>query len=252
MNLVNMQLGDSRFWQHLKVLRLKSGEHIIIADFPGHGWELRLSAAPDFRNLTLSAMVVREITSVCKHDITLCLGISAAERFELGIRQTTELGVKRIIPFFSERVIVRISNDELRKKTLRWQRIAQAAAEQSGQLTITELAIPVAFADLPAMLSGYDLLIVFWEEARKETGVAQTQPFLLQFQKHLSETLRLRKTPKIALIVGAEGGLSDAEVKQLIDVGANVATLGDTILRTETAATVAVALVSQALDAYGS
>jgi 16S rRNA (uracil1498-N3)-methyltransferase len=233
---------DKAVLDHMRTLRLKTGEHIVLVDAPGHGVELQLAEPPSQQMRSVCGLLVRQLFDRVGEQLTLVQGISASDRMDQTIRQTTELGVVRIIPLESERSTVRLDAAGRASKTERWRRIARSAAEQSARLTEPEITEPVTLPVALKMLANYDGIIVAWEEQGGEPVGEAVQA--------LAD--KVFGNPRIALFIGPEGGFSHAEADALRTAGARVVTLGDTILRTETAAVVASTLVLYHLGGLGA
>jgi 16S rRNA (uracil1498-N3)-methyltransferase len=228
---------------HMHTLRLKPGEHIVLVDAPWHGWEIELTATPDKKSQRIEGVVRGERSGGPAVDVTLVQGISTGDRMDQTIRQVTELGVSRIIPLESERSTVRLTAASRQAKHERWRRIARGAAEQSGRLTEPGIDSPKDLASTLETLKDHDVILFFWEEAGGIT-----------IKEALSRTRRkngLPDNPEVALFIGPEGGFSKREADLIEAAGAKTVTLGETILRTETAAVVATALVLHRLGALG-
>ena len=165
--------------------------------------------------------------------ITLALAIFKFDRMEWAIEKCTEIGVSRIIP-----VIARRSDAHLAaaagKRHERWLRLVRQAAEQSRRLAPPEIAAPVKLKDLGERLAGTATRVVLAESLSGSEG-----------DNRLGEVLQSRPS-EVALAVGPEGGWVEEELEWFHEAGWVAASLGDTILRAETAAIVAAAL---ALDA---
>ncbi len=170
--------------------------------------------------------------------ITLALAIFKFDRMEWAIEKCTEIGVARIVPVISRRTDARLAAAAVKRQE-RWRRIARQAAEQSRQSAPPEVAAPVKVKCLAddGMLSADALRVVLAESlagAEEDT--------------RLGEILQSRSTEgEVALAVGPEGGWTDAELAWFYETGWVAASLGDTILRAETAAIVATALALEAL-----
>ncbi len=175
--------------------------------------------------------------SVTAPKITLVLAIFKFDRMEWAIEKCTEIGVARIIP-----VIARRSDAHLvaaaTKRHERWQRIVHQAAEQSRRAAPPEMAAPVKLKDLGGVLpSGARTRVVLAESLAESVE-----------ENRLGEVLQSRSNEdEVALAVGPEGGWTDAELSWFYDEGWVAASLGETILRAETAAIVATALAFDAL-----
>jgi 16S rRNA (uracil1498-N3)-methyltransferase len=154
---------------------------------------------------------------------------------DLIIRQATELGIYRIIPLLAERSTVKVNAANSAQKLERWQRVSVAAAEQSGLLQLPEILPAQSLDDAMQLIKGCTPKICAWEEASagslRQTVAAQP----------------LDENNGAAVIIGPEGGFTTTEVKTMQQAGCSVITLGQTVLRTETAATVTTALLLQEL-----
>ena len=154
-------------------------------------------------------------------DVEIFQGLPKADKMELIIQKTTEIGVKKIIPVAMERSIVKLDEKDAIKKIERWQKISEVAAKQSKRDIIPKIENVTKITDIYSKIADYDLFIVAYEEENILT---------------LKEVLRSNmKIKKIGVLVGPEGGIDITEVQKLRENGAIVVTLGNRILRTETA-----------------
>ena len=168
-------------------------------------------------------------------NLTLVLAIFKFDRMEWAIEKCTEIGVARIIPVIARRTDVHLAAAAAKRQE-RWQRIARQAAEQSRRASVPEVRSPTKLQDLgsagvsPALPSEA-VRIVLAETERDSRLRDVLQPHHLE----------------VALAVGAEGGWTDEELRWFRQSGWTLASLGNTILRAETAAIVATALALDAL-----
>jgi 16S rRNA (uracil1498-N3)-methyltransferase len=239
--------------RHLRTLRLRTGEHLILVDKPGHGWEIELTTRPEGKACQLEGILRREHVDDPGPELTLIQGISAADRMDQTIRQTTELGINRIIPLESERSTVRLDARLRIGKHGRWQRVARTAAEQSGRLTLPVIERSCSLPEAMALLTSTECegFVLFWEEPG---GMALGEALrrLALTERSAIERSATGQAPRLALAIGPEGGFSPAEATLMKEHGAQAVTLGTTILRTETAAVVACALTLHALGGLGA
>lgn len=226
---------------HMLAQRLTVGEQFWISFADQNAVLFEVVESAKRRGIPARVRICRTEQIQSRHTLTLIQGISATDRMDTTIRQVTELGVSTIIPLSSQRSIIRLDDQRKHARTERWQRISISAAEQSGQLTVPDIHEPIGLEQTLALLSGYDVLICCWEE----TGG-------LSIRDALKQSLTDGASPKVALFIGPEGGFSVSEVDCMRQHGAIVATLGNTILRTETAAVVASALVLYELGHLGN
>ena len=169
--------------------------------------------------------------------ITLALAIFKFDRMEWAIEKCTEIGVARIIPVIARRSDAHLAAAAVKRQE-RWRRIVRQASEQSRRSAPPEVAAPVKVRDLaaPGVLPGGALTRVVLAEALAES----------EEETQLGDILESQPT-EVALAVGPEGGWADEELAWFRETGWVAASLGGTILRAETAAIVATALVFDAL-----
>lgn len=236
---------------HINVRRIEVGEHIACFSEGHQAWEVEVTYIDRER---VTGRILRPLPFEKLPHLTLVQGISKGDRMGQVIRQTTELGIERIIPFLAERSIVRLRKDEGGYKGARWRRIALSAAKQSGRSFLPVVQDPTPLADICEELKGYDRVIICWEEADKDK-----EGHALSVDKALRapdpETgLGCDIESRVALVIGPEGGLTKKEVDAFREIGPKVklVTLGPLILRTETAGTVAAALCMYGLGGLGA
>lgn len=211
---------------HLRdVLRLTVGDVVVLAGSDG-SWQVRLADIGDVVTGKREAAVPAPVVP----PVTLVQGIAKGERMDMVMRQATEIGVARIVPLRAERSIVRLDAAKSASRTERWRRIAAEAAKQCQRADVPVVTEPVSVAALAPALSA-SAIIVCWEEAPDADGIAATL-----------DALAVDAARDVAVVIGPEGGLTAAEVETLVASGARVASLGPTVLRTETAGVLAAAL----------
>lgn len=225
--------------RHARVLRVQPKEHIAVVDAASDYFECEVVSF-DRDGLTVR-IAQHENYPGPSHDVTLVQGIAKGDKMDGIVRHTTELGVSRIIPLDCERAVAKISADKLDKRMQRWGSIARSAAMQSGRLSIPEICAPLKVSGLKDALVDMDAVLVCWEEAQDSIGIGAA----------LSD---MPRDAKVAVVVGPEGGLAQDEVEMLLSgiSGSHLVSLGHTILRTETAAIVASALVMYELGGLGN
>lgn len=158
--------------------------------------------------------------------ITIFQGLPKADKMELIIQKSVELGVNKIIPVDMKRCVVRLKDKDQIKKVERWQKISEVASKQCGRGIIPEIGQVIKIKEIVDRIEEYDIILVAYEKEENN---------YLKF-----EIDKLKKSEKdqkkVAIVIGPEGGLEEEEVKQLQENGAKVITLGKRILRTETVA----------------
>lgn len=204
----------------IRVLRLKAGTTLLLADGDGHEAH-GVIAQVGKESLTIAlegkALPVATETGPA---ITLYQGLPKGDKLELVLQKGTELGAAAIVPFQSGRSVSRIGLDQRSGKVERWQRIADEAARQSQRASLPRISFAGSLDEV-LQSATQSLKLLLWEGERK-TGLRAV----------LAEQL----TPEsVAVIVGPEGGLSEEEARQARENGFIPVTLGHRILRTETA-----------------
>lgn len=213
---------------HIKnVLRLKVGDNIIVSNGKYGEYEVKII---DICRDVIEGQIVQKIenNSEPSVDITLFQGIPKGEKMELIIQKAVEIGVKKIIPVITERVIVKLDKKSAEKKAERWQKISEQAAKQCGRNVIPEVEQPISYNQAIKLLESYDLVLVLYEKEKDKT---------------LKEILSVlsNKPRSIAVLIGPEGGFSEKEVELVSRF--IIISLGPRILRTETAGLVAVSII---------
>ncbi len=199
-----------------RVLRMQAGDRLSL--FNGFGGEyLSEIVEAGKKGVIVRALAFddKDVESPLK--IHLGQGISRGDKMDFTIQKSVELGISEITPLFTERCGVKLSGDRLEKKHQQWQKIAIAAAEQSGRNRITTIHPPVKLADWLAQPSE-ELKLTLHPRAEHSIKTIQPGPAGVRF------------------IVGPEGGFSDEEMAQTYDNGFIDVRLGPRVLRTETAA----------------
>jgi 16S rRNA (uracil1498-N3)-methyltransferase len=171
-----------------------------------------------------------EIPAASLIEITLFLALFKFDRMEWAVEKCTELGVSRIVPVIARRTDAHLAAASA-KRAERWQRIARQAAEQARRSAPPEIAAPVK------------LSAVLQPDANLKIVLAEAEQQVL-----LRELLPQEVSIGVAIAIGPEGGWADDELQQFQQSGWISASLGPTILRSETAAIAATALVVSAVN----
>lgn len=149
-------------------------------------------------------------------EVTAAIGILKNDKMNLTIQKLTEIGINKIIPFFSKRCVVKLN-----EKKEKWDLISKEALKQCQGVKFVEISQPKTLKDLN--LSDYDFVLVPYE-ATKDRSL-----------RNVIDECKV-KPKKILYIIGPEGGFAEEEIKELQDKEAKIVTLGPRILRAETAA----------------
>ncbi|MDR6415911.1 16S rRNA (uracil(1498)-N(3))-methyltransferase [Pseudarthrobacter sulfonivorans] len=221
------------------VKRLAPGERVDIAD--GAGKRLTgtvVAASPAELTVECAELAVEQ-----QPDIRLVLvqALAKGDRDELAVETATELGIDAVVPWQSERSIVRWKGERAAKAHAKWQSVVTAAAKQARRAWIPEVRAAVETPGLVAAVAAADLAVILHEDAvRPLRAVLEAW--------HATEPLA--GVREILLIVGPEGGISPREVTRLCDAGAVTALLGHHVLRSSTAGPAAVVLASDVLGRW--
>ncbi|MGK3955943.1 16S rRNA (uracil(1498)-N(3))-methyltransferase [Arthrobacter sp. R4] len=223
------------------VKRLAPGESVDIAD--GAGKRLTgtvVAASPSELTVECSALTVEEKPAI---RLVLVQALAKGDRDELAVETATELGIDAVIPWQSERSIVRWKGERAAKAHAKWQSVATAAAKQARRAWIPEVRAAVETPGLAAAAGAADLAIILHEDA-----VRPLRSVLENWQAAANGS----ETREILLIVGPEGGISPREVTRLCSAGAVTALLGHHVLRSSTAGPAAVVLASDVLGRWSA
>ncbi len=218
--------------KHIKtVLRSKIGEEITVCDGNGMDYNCRIMALED-KNVEVEILEKFFCDAEPNVKITLFQGLPKADKMELIIQKCVELGVDRIVAVATERSIVKLDKKEA-KKIERWQKIAEAAAKQSGRGKIPEIGGVLTFSQAVAEAKALDGALIPYEKEREQG--------LRQFVRGFSGK-------RLGVFIGPEGGFAPEEIEKAMEAGVLPVTLGKRILRTETAGMVTVALLLYELE----
>ncbi|MBN2269298.1 MAG: 16S rRNA (uracil(1498)-N(3))-methyltransferase [Sedimentisphaerales bacterium] len=217
------------------VLRMTSGERIIVLDNTGCEYEVVLTGVD---KQEVAGRIDSRHVGAGEPDVQIVLYQSLLSRvkFELVLQKCTEVGVSRFTPIITQRSVIRKGDTVTPKKLDRWRAIITEAAEQSHRTRIPELAPPVRFDEVLSQLNAFDRCLI-----------ASPHEQQISLQKALRGGNR-NEPQTIALLIGPEGGFTEEELRLAIDAGALPVSLGPRILRTETAAIVASALILHELE----
>jgi 16S rRNA (uracil1498-N3)-methyltransferase len=224
---VHVELDGTAANHIARVLRLRVGDALILFDNAGGEYAATVVA---FARKTVR-VAVGEYYPVSRESplrVTLAQGISRGERMDVVVQKATELGVKRIVPVLAARTVVRLNDAQAANRLRRWRAIAVAACEQCGRNSLPEVTAPMTLQQflVSQLPDGLRLML------RPDGG------------------LKVRDLPAssaVTVLIGPEGGLSDAEQSAALAAQFKGLSLGPRILRTETAALAALAVIQQQL-----
>ena len=212
---------------HIKnVLRAKIDDTIEICDsITSKNYICKIEQIEDKH---IYCHIVEEIESNVEPHIQVSIfqGLPKADKMELVIQKSVELGAYDITPVEMKRCVVKLNEKDKIKKIQRWQKISEGAAKQSGRDKIPTIHSIINVHTLCENIKKYDLVLVAYENEKINT--------LKQELKNIKSDKN--KQMKIAIVIGPEGGIDKEEIAKLEEYHARVITLGNRILRTETVA----------------
>ena len=221
---------------HIKnVLRMKPGEEIAVSNGTD-GREYRCGIKElNEESILCELRFIKEDGVELPSRVHLYQGLPKADKMELIIQKTVELGVAEIIPVAMKRCVVKLDDKKGRQKTERWQAITEAAAKQSKRGIIPVVREPVSFAEAVKEASAMEVKLLPYELAE---GMGTTRKILEN----------LPKGADIAVFIGPEGGFAPEEAEAAKAAGIEPVTLGKRILRTETAGLTVMAWIMYQLE----
>jgi 16S rRNA (uracil1498-N3)-methyltransferase len=226
--------GDNAY--HIgTVLRMRPGDTITVCD----GARTDLTAVIDKIEPGRIHLLItgrKENSTEPVWQAVLFQGLPKGDKMDQIIQKAVELGVSAIVPVICQRSVVKVSDSNLERKLLRWNRIALEAAKQCGRGRIPEILQPVSFAQAVEMAMESDLSFMPWEDERQRS----LKNLLQEYYPDLSD---LTGRISIGFVIGPEGGFSNQETALARQSGLACVTLGPRILRTETASLAVLAML---------
>lgn len=218
------------------VLRMKKTDKIQIGNKETS--ENYIAEIKEMKKNEIIAIKIEEIQENSESNVKIDLyqGLPKADKMELIIQKTTEIGIDKIIPIDMVRCVVKLDSKEEKKKIERWQKIAEVAAKQSKRGKIPEIKNKIKIKELADKINEYDIFLVAYEEENINT------------LKQELKKIETKKEYKIGILVGPEGGIAKEEIDMLKEIKAKTVTLGKRILRTETAPIVIVSNILYELE----
>ena len=214
--------------RHVQVLRFQPGQAVTLFNGLGPD-EGQYSATIESMGRSDVKVMVGDFKPThleAARAVHLAVGMPANERMDWLVEKATELGVASIQPLMTERSVLRLSGERAEKKRLHWQGIAVAACEQCGRNRVPLIHAPASLSD--------------WLKTQGETGDVR---LLLSLQASSQSLVKTMGTDRaMTFLSGPEGGLSSAEETAVLAKGFDAVTLGQRVLRSETAPLACLAL----------
>jgi 16S rRNA (uracil1498-N3)-methyltransferase len=206
-------------------LRMQPGEGLILCDSIGTDYNCEIENVAD------SGVAVR-ILDFCRSvaepsvKVTVYQGLPKADKMDSIVQKAVETGAVRIVPVMTARCVSKPDEKAVEKKTVRWQKIAEEAAKQSGRGVIPNVSALISFRAAVKEAAEKGEIILFFE------GGGQSITELVSC-----------KTEYLSIFIGPEGGFEQSEVDLALQSGGKIGSLGARILRTETAPIAALAAI---------
>jgi 16S rRNA (uracil1498-N3)-methyltransferase len=213
----------------LKVLRMARGDRLILMNRAGERYEACIESIEGTEVLVRLADRL-ECPPPTNLEITLCAAVLKSGPMDYLIEKTSELGVARIIPFYSERTVIKTGSSDISNKLRRWRDIAVSSTKQSDRISPAEISEPVTFRDAVRQ----------WKEPNALKAILWEREDSSDLKELLSKPLCGHR---FIGIIGPEGGFSAHEVDEAAQAGFVPISLGRRVLRAETAAITVAAIV---------
>ena len=227
---------------HIKnVLREKVGSELIICnEKTGQDYLCEIKEIKEENIIcNIKEKLLNNVESNIK--VTIMQGLPKADKMELIIQKSVELGVNNIIPIEMKRCVVKLKDKDKIKKIERWQKISVVAAKQSGRNIIPEINQVENLKNICETFENYDIVLLAYEN-EKENTIKNELKKLKEKNQNKNEDV------KIAILIGPEGGIAEEEVEIARKKGAKIITLGKRILRTETVALNVLSIIMYELE----
>ncbi len=223
-----VKLSGDEAHHAIHVMRMKTGDIFIAC---GGDETEYISEISEITEDALYAEIRDIIRSAAEPGVkvTVFQGLPKGDKLELIIQKAVELGVYEIVPVQTKRAVVKIDDRKKAAKVQRWNKISESAAKQSGRGIVPQIKEPVSMKTAAEMMKSFDLAVMAYEEEKDIT------------LKSVLQSAENAKT--IAIFIGPEGGIDKAEAQMLVSAGAKSVTLGNRILRTETAPIAMLAMI---------
>lgn len=217
-------LPETTFRHAIQVLRLNVGESLIVFNGEGGDYVAELSSVTK-KAATAQLNAFIPVANESPVAITLAQAIIKPDKMDFALQKAVELGVTTIQPLITQRSVVRLSKEQTEKKVQHWQGIAQAACEQSGRIVLPQVLAPLSL-----------------EHWLAHTGTGTRLMLGIGDYPRIGALPSDLPTP-LSLVIGPEGGFTDEETAACLAANVQGVSLGQRVLRAETASLAALALI---------
>ncbi|HSQ20705.1 MAG TPA: 16S rRNA (uracil(1498)-N(3))-methyltransferase [Blastocatellia bacterium] len=239
-SMITLSADETHHLVHL--LRMTPGNEAFVFDGCGHEYRCNFRKVEHNHARLEITEALSDIVESPLH-LTLAQGLAKGEKFDFIVQKATELGVSTIAPLITRYSDVRFDEQQKKKRVERWRRISLEAMKQCGRRKLVDIALPRSLREFIAANASPD---------RSPFPASHDQRVLLLFTERDGESVtdalgERQESGSVIALIGPEGGWSEDEMEALNDYGCTAVTLGPRVLRTETAAVVAIALIQQAM-----
>jgi 16S rRNA (uracil1498-N3)-methyltransferase len=231
-------LSDGEAHHALHVLRVRPNERVVVLDGAGHEFLCEVERLD--RSAVTLKLIQKQLLATLPHRITLVQAVTKAKTMDLIVQKATELGVHRIVPILSERSVAQIGEDAAPNKVEKWQSTMVEAIKQCGSPWLPLVDSPQSPQKFLAAGERFDLSLVASLQNDTRHPRECVQDFIAE---------RQRPPRTICVWVGPEGDFTPAEINAIRQAGALPITLGQLILRSETAAIYCLSVLNYELQA---
>ena len=214
--------------RHIRtVLRMQPGDRLELVDGSGYAYDSRIQSISEDQ-IQVEVLGRYPTAAESSLELSIALGFLKDKKMDVLVRHLTELGITRFIPMWTARAVARPPEKRIASRMERWQSIAKEAVKQSQRGRTPEIARPLTFNEALDLGSQSDKRLIFWEQADAAL---------------LPEAAAQPNVSSVFILLGPEGGFTEKEARLAIDKGFSPLTMGPRILRAETAAITACALI---------
>jgi len=232
-----LRLDGSEAHHALRVLRLKRGELVTVLD--GIGNEFMCTVKDCGRNAVTLSVSLKNFVPAPACAITLLQAVPKGKIIESIIQKSVELGARRIVPILSERVVTQLDGEDAGHKRDKWQNVAIEAIKQCGATWLPKVEAPVTIGQFLARQEKFDVSLV--GSLQKER--CHPREIFREF-----EAKQNRLPQNVSAWIGPEGDFTLDELKAIEHSGAQQISLGNLVLRVETAAVYCLSVLNYELQ----
>lgn len=233
-----LTLPESEAHHAARVLRVRKGERVVVLD--GAGTEILGEVAESSGSRLNIRVMQRNSIAPLPYQVTLLQALTRGRTMDLIVQKATELGVTRIVPIISERSVPQVSDDEGDSRVTKWELTVSEAIKQCGSAWRPLIGSPQTAQAFLSSGERFDLSLVASLKPDSMHPRVQFEAFVREHQ---------RRPKSVAVWIGPEGDYTPAEMNAILSAGALPVTLGQLVLRSETAAIYCLSVINYELQA---